>query len=314
MKNFTLIALLTALCSSFCMAATPAIEPSGTYLFANRDSVELYLDVYEPAAGSCTTIDGKTKPTILFVFGGGFMSGERTADARWFKMLTEAGYRVVANDYRLGLKGFKGAGINKRFIDALDGAIGVAIEDLYSATLFLIENAPELGIDPDNIVISGSSAGAITVMQAEWEICNRSKRAQVLPEGFNYAGVMSFSGAIFTRSGAVRYDREPCPTLIMHGTADKTVPYKQIWFFNIRFAGCDAICKAFRKGGYGYKAYRFEGNGHEIAISMRHNFAKETDFLENNVMKGLRCQGDTKLFDPEIKVPDWGKNGYKTLY
>ena len=92
-------------------------------------------------------------------------------------------------------------------------------------------------MDPSNIVISGSSAGAISVMQAEYEIANRTSWASVLPQGFNYAGVMSFSGAILSRKGKVKYQTVPCPTMMLHGTADMLVPYKQIAVFNLGFFG-----------------------------------------------------------------------------
>ena len=45
----------------------------------------------------------------------------------------------------------------------------------------LDDNADQLGFDANNIVISGSSAGAITVMQAEYELCNKTKWAAGLP-------------------------------------------------------------------------------------------------------------------------------------
>ena len=46
------------------------LSPDGTYLFAERDTCELYLDIYNPARKSKTKIDGKKKPTIVFMFGG----------------------------------------------------------------------------------------------------------------------------------------------------------------------------------------------------------------------------------------------------
>ena len=53
------------------------ISPDGTYMFEKREDGELFLDVYNPAEGSNTSIGGKAKPTILFMFGGGFIKGQR---------------------------------------------------------------------------------------------------------------------------------------------------------------------------------------------------------------------------------------------
>ena len=85
------------------------ISPDGTYMFEKRDDVELFLDVYEPSEGSETSIEGKAKPTILFMFGGGFIQGQRDDSSyhKWFKMLTDNGFKVISIDYRLGLKGSK---------------------------------------------------------------------------------------------------------------------------------------------------------------------------------------------------------------
>lgn len=314
----TLITIFTVLSCLVCRAgAYGSITPDGTFMYARRDSCDLYLDWYKPSEGSVTEKDGVRKPTILFVFGGGFKQGFRSdaSSDPWFRKLTDEGYTVVSIDYRLGLKGVTGAGFNPEFTRNLENAIKIAVEDLFSATNYLIENAESLGIDPDAIVVSGSSAGAITVLQAEWEICNGRQLASVLPDGFNYAGVMSFSGAIFSRQGGIRYGMEPCPMMLCHGTADKIVPYGQIWFFNIRFAGSSVISRTLRRKGYNYRFYRFEGNSHEIASTMCHNFDREMDFLEENVMKGRRVIIDTTLADDGVPVPDWAKGGdYRKLY
>ena len=75
-----------------------------------------------------------------------------------------------------------------------DNAVNIAVEDLFSATLFVLENAEQWQIDTEKIITSGSSAGAISVLQAENAICNRTSSAAVLPQGFNYAGVISYAG------------------------------------------------------------------------------------------------------------------------
>ena len=289
------------------------ISPDGTYLFEKREDGDLFLDIYEPADGSETRIDGKEKPTILFLFGGGFIRGTRddASYLNWFKMLRDNGFRVVSIDYRLGLKGSNKVGVAQ--VNVLDKAIHMAVEDLFSATKYIIANAGQLNINPSNIVISGSSAGAISVMQAEYELCNRTKWAEGLPEDFKYAGIMSFSGAILSREGELDYARIPSPTLILHGTADELVNYNQIKFFNLGFFGGGKLVKRFEKLGFNYNMYHFVGYGHEIAGSMETTFDLQMRFLETNVMKGQRRIIEAWVDDPGV-YKGFGVQSRKELY
>ena len=276
------------------------VTPDGTYLYAERDSCRLFLDIYEPAAGNTAYSSGKPKPTFIFMFGGGFVGGTRDwgGDKIWFEELRRDGYRVVSIDYRLGLKGQKNVGIGN--VDAIDKAIHLAVEDLFSATAFLIDNADEFGIDPGNIVISGSSAGAISVLQAEYEIANSSRWASVLPEGFNYAAVVAFAGAILSRDGALKYAKEPCPMLMFHGTADKVVNYKQIRFFKLGWYGSSSIAAVCANENWDYGIWRFQGNSHEIANAELQCIGLVKDFLEINVSDGIKRTVDAKVTDPRI--------------
>lgn len=293
-------------------AAAQAIEPDGTYMFAQRDTCSLFMDVYNPKKGSQTTFQGKQKPTILFMFGGGFIGGTRDDKGyhSWFSQMIANGYRVISIDYRLGLKGSKKVGVAQ--VNVLDKAIHMVVEDLFSATNFIIENAEQLGVDPANIVISGSSAGAISAMQAEYELANRTSWAQVLPADFRYSGVMSFAGAILSREGKVDYATAPCPTLMLHGTADKVVPYKQIKLFKLGFFGGGKLIERFQKFGYNYNMYHYLDNGHEVAGAMDRTVDLQIAFLENNVMLGQNRTIEAWICDPDI-VPS-GVKSLKELY
>ena len=314
MKKIAFIVTLLA------MALTGAAQervfaPSGTFKFADRDTCSLYLDIYRPAEGSRTSIDGREKPTVLFIFGGGFVEGERNNahERQWYKRLTDEGYPVVAIDYRLGLKGYN-SGFGMAFIHAVQHAIDISVDDLFSATLWLLEHGREYGVDAANMVVRGSSAGAITALQAEYEIANRSERAASIPEGFNYAGVMAFSGALYSYQGGPWYKNQPCPTLLFHGTDDKIVPYKKMKLGRLFFGGLDPLAKMYKKKGYNYQAIRFDGHGHEIASCMMHLIHEELRFMETNVMRNAKYVIDHTVDDPTIPIPDWAKMDYKAIY
>jgi predicted esterase len=315
MKIRTLIiALATLISAAELTAAEPVISPDGTYMFCKRDTCDLFLDVYNPAKGSETSIQGIQKPTIVFMFGGGFIRGTRDDDSyhSWFKNMTDNGYRIISIDYRLGLKGSNKVGVAQ--VNVLDKAIHLAVEDLFSATAFIVDNAEELGVDPKNIVISGSSAGAITVMQAEYEICNQTSWTAELPSDFRYAGVMSFSGAILSREGKVDYKKlTPAPTLMLHGTADELVPYKQIAVFNLGFFGGGKLVERFKKFDYNFNMFHFIDYGHEIAGSMYSTIDIQTRFLETNVMEGKKRIIEAWITDPDV-YKGAGPQSRKELY
>ncbi len=319
-RLFLLLALLA--CSTALAqerpAATPedaAPQPDRTVLFAVRDTCELLLDFYQaaPDAGPCA--DAPRKPLIIHVFGGAFVTGQRNQpdDRIWYRELADAGYNVATIDYRLGMKGqeFKA---NMASLKVLRNAIQIAVDDLLSATVYMINNAAAFGVDPDRIIVSGSSAGAITALQAEWEICNGMEPARVLPEGFNYAGVMSFAGAVFSLQGGVRFPQKPCPVLLFHGTADRIVTYRKIALFGIQFAGSDALAKKLAKIGANYQIYRFNDRGHEVAASMRRNVPEELRFLEENAIKGLHRTVDALVDDEGLPDFGWSKLTARDLY
>ena len=89
--------MLTTLSITDIQAAAPAAEdkviklPDATYMYVQRDTCDLFLDVYNPAPGSERTFQGREKPAIIFMFGGGFIQGTRDDESyhKWFKQLTD---------------------------------------------------------------------------------------------------------------------------------------------------------------------------------------------------------------------------------
>ena len=290
-------------------------SPDRTLLFAQRDTCDLLLDFYSAAPDRGPCADSPRKPVIIHVFGGAFLTGQRNqpGDRVWYRQLADAGYHVAAIDYRLGLKG-KAMKNKLAMAPILNEAIQVAVDDLYAATSYLIDNAEALGIDPGRIIVSGSSAGAITVLQAEWEICNGKAPAQVLPGWFNYAGVMAFAGGVFSMEGPIKFPQKPCPIMLLYGTEDRIVPFGKITILRNQFAGSDALAKKLKPTGANFQIYRFQGAGHEIAGSMLRNVSEELRFLEENVIKGVYRPLDATLTDAGIEDPGWKIYTTRDLY
>ena len=287
---------------AFCALA----QEKTTYMVAQRDTCDLYMDVYQPAVVPGDTLD---RPTILFVFGGGFIMGQRDDPwvLPWFKLLNENGYRVVSVDYRLGLKGIRMRFDLFHLIQSAEytkAAVDMGVEDVFASVRYLCDHAEELGVNPDNIVISGSSAGAMISLSAELEACNRTVLAEILPEGFHFAGVMSFAGAIMSDSGKPVYKRTPCPHLLIHGTKDGAVAYDKMGFGRWGMFGSSYLVeKVLAPAGYTYQIYRYVDHSHDMAANMLANWPEEKRFLEVSVMGGQRLVVDSTVDDPTM--PAW---------
>ncbi len=308
-KRFMICAILACFSSISLFADSTAQEPDRTVLYDTKDGVELYMDIYEP---SVLPAQGQGKPTLIHIFGGGFMDGSRHQEwlRPWFRQMNSLGYRMISIDYRLGLKGI-GEVSTTQFAFLLAKSINMAVQDLYSATRYIIDHSEELGIDAYNLVLTGSSAGAITAQQAEWNICQQSNLAKVLPEGFNYRGVMAFAGAVLA-TGQLEYPMPPCPMLIFHGTEDELVPYEQIDSPFASFYGACPVKAASQQAGGTVRIYRFPGNNHAVAGYMPYMVEKEVDFIENAVIRGSKESLDAQIEDPSL--PTYKTDPSNSLY
>jgi maltose alpha-D-glucosyltransferase/alpha-amylase len=197
--------------------------------FVVRDGKSILMDIYQ---GPERKEGGR--PVFLYSFGGAWAMGSRV-DALCnplYDHLCAKGWVCVAIDYRLGsARGRDG----KPLITPPEGynpfqySIDIGVEDIYAATAWLIAHAEEYNIDPSKIVLSGSSAGAINSMNAEYYICSGHRIAKEnLPADFNYAGVVPMAGAVYLTDRAdteLQWDRKPCPMCFFHGSADPTVTF-----------------------------------------------------------------------------------------
>lgn len=262
-----------------------------TFHYATHDGQELYLDRY------MTEVAGEElSPVMIFAFGGGFVGGERDREyyADYFRRLAEAGIVAVSIDYRLGLKSIpEGIGLVD-MIGMLKNAVNIAVEDMYAATCYVLDNQKEWCIDPEKIMISGSSAGAITALQAEWNRCNGTELAAVLPEGFRYAAVVSCAGAIFTTKGKPKFEAEPAPMLLFHGSSDSNVPYNKASVMGVGFYGSEYVARQLEKLDAPYYFYAVEYVDHSLAVTpLQDKCDLILQFIEDYVVRGVRAKTTT---------------------
>jgi acetyl esterase/lipase len=96
------------------------------------------LDVFSPAGAE------KPLPTVVWIHGGAWISGDRSNVAPYLKIIAAKGYTTVGLNYTI----------------APEATYPTAITQLNDALHYLTEHAEEFNIDPKQIVLAGDSAGA----------------------------------------------------------------------------------------------------------------------------------------------------------
>ena len=259
-----------------------------TYTFATHQGQDLLLDYYSAS--------DEEQPCLIFVFGGAFLTGSRAEPEQVsvYEYFVEQGWKVAAIDYRLGLKPLVDEpDVDRNILDIrrmLIDAVDVATEDLLSATAYLVRNAKSLAINPKQIVVLGSSAGAITACQAEYAISNDWEVARRLPADFNYAGIISMAGAIMESNRNLKWAKEPCPIMMFHGNSDTNVPYEKISLLGARMFGSKAIAASLEEAGAPYWFYAANNVGH--SLSWKPMYFQREDMME---FANRMAFGDEKL-------------------
>lgn len=303
MKQIVIILLFSAF----------ALSASGqkTYTYAVRGSEELKMDLYTPAQPRAD------KACVIYVFGGGFFTGARddSSSVSACKALTEKGFTAISIDYRLKLKSvdFDTVRLVKAY-RLFHYVIDEAVEDCCSAIRYVCDHAGELGIDPSKIVLTGSSAGAITVLQTDYARANGMKVAQELPQGFVPAAVVPYAGAVYLLKGRVGYALPPAPTCFFHGTKDRIVNYRRMHAsLRASLNGADKVEKCFAKEGYSHWILRFEGVGHEVAGYLTKTIDEFTAFVDAS-LSGRVMDYDAACHDAACRPTPMSKMSVFDLY
>ncbi len=132
----------------------PQMSSNLTSKYAEQSEDCLSLNIWSPAA------DGKKRPVMFWIHGGGFVIGAGSADLYDGAYMAKNGDVVVVTiNYRLGPIGFlyfKDTK-NKQFENNL------GIRDQIAALKWVRENIAAFGGDPEQITIFGESAGGTSV-------------------------------------------------------------------------------------------------------------------------------------------------------
>jgi acetyl esterase/lipase len=214
-SKFLLFFVLFSLIGLQAQEAQP--EPTQTLTYFTNDSISLELDLFIPDHPGDDLL-----PLLIYVHGGGFSAGDRFGGYKLAQYLNGRNMACATISYTLYMKG-KGFGCETPLPEKVK-AIQIAASQLWHATAKLLELSEQYHIDTTEIFISGSSAGAETVLHAaHWNREQMQYFAPALSPSFRYAGVISGAGAIMDLNLITRENM--IPTMLFHGDADPLVPY-----------------------------------------------------------------------------------------
>lgn len=175
----------------------------------------LLLDLYQPAGDTASR-----RPALVWIHGGGFVSGTRTDGQipRLARSMALRGYVSVSISYRLRTPA--------SFNADQTGGIRDAVHDARAAVRWLRANSAALRIDTARIAFVGSSAGGITALFGAYESAWGEGASGNPGYSSRVKVVVDFWGSLPQAADSVMQAGEP-PLLIFHGTEDTTVPYAE---------------------------------------------------------------------------------------
>ena len=228
------------------------IVPDRSIIYKSVNGIELTVDVFEPQGGKTTP----PRSAIIFFFGGGWITGEPKQFYHQAKTLADLGMVAFSANYRVKSR-------NKT-------TPVECVKDGKSAIRWVRENAAKLGIHPDRIIVAGGSAGGhVAACTGLIEGCEEAGENQwissipnamilfnpVLDTTNNGYGVNSFKLDQQTELSPCHHIRKGIvPTIIFHGTADRTVPFENASRFTklMQDAGNQCVLVPFEGKDHGF--------------------------------------------------------------
>lgn len=232
------------------------------------------------------------KSVAAFFFSSGWDNGQVAQFAPHCVYFASRGMLTLAFDYRVA--------------NRTQGGPLEAIADARSAIRWLRLNAVELGINPGKIVGIGGSGGAHAITSAamlegfddanDVVDCSPAPNALVLfnpvldtsKKGF---GLERFPDAgVAKNANLIRAIRPGLPPmLLMHGTADRVVPFAGTYEFAKKSSKKKNFCRLieFEGQGHGFFNFNLSFEMYEATLMAMDEFFVELGFLEPDPEAGL---------------------------
>lgn len=299
MKKILSVFLFLISCQSFLaqeklVDSLYGVKEVQTEIYATKAGEDLIIDLYRPENS------GEKTPLIIFMHGGGFSGGspKNPQEVKFAKIAASKGYTVGLISYRLTRKGqsfdcdFEAEGKINTF--------KAAAEDFMDAVAFMKNNSEKFSIDPDKIIVGGSSAGAEAVLNAVYNPDLMFENSEKYKE-IDFSAVISLAGALVD----VRYvtKENAVPGIFFHGTADNLVPFgtaphhycEENQPGYLILDGSKTIVKKLEELETSYLFYLFEDAGHEISGMPFDHMPQVFQFLKTTVFNNKKVQTKVTL-------------------
>ncbi|MGI5819749.1 MAG: alpha/beta hydrolase fold domain-containing protein [Armatimonadota bacterium] len=230
--------------------------------YGDVDGHPLLLDAYLPA-------DDAINPAVVFIHGGGWRNGDKAGGFRAVR-----GDRFIAQGVAVISIGYRLSGV---------APYPAAVDDCLAAVRWIRENAEGLKVDPDRMAVWGGSAGGhLALMMGFREPGPEDAGADGAPppnffrcvvalnpptdltaddEMHRERALLAFMAATREEAPERYAEASPLthlsaddpPVFIMHGTADRTVPYNQALVLQERMeeVGVPVTLVTFEGAGHG---------------------------------------------------------------
>ena len=166
-------------------------------------------------------------PAIIFLHGGGWVSGSKDGFRQWLKLAAEKGFVGVAINYRLAKKIAE---------DKMENRFPAAAEDVNSAIDWIRTKASKYKINPERIFVFGESAGAhlalFSGLRADVKAIGNLYGPVDIVKLYTERGDLNKKlledvfGEKMKEASPIHLTSEASPPVItIHGTEDAVIPY-----------------------------------------------------------------------------------------
>lgn len=259
---------LVVVCLIVGLATTCVAEVIEDLMYESPGSTDPHIDLYLPPQGLLLDT-----PTVLYVHGGAWVSGDKSEDAAIFHVLADAGYAVLSANYTLTTPEHAG--------------YPQAMYDMKAVVRWIRTEGTQYGLSP-TVVATGPSVGgyftqflATTQGAAHFEPLPPPPGGYAIQAGISFWGLsdlqqqaemMGSSGPLawfmgghydqdtehlYIEASPLHYtDDEDAPMHLVHGLDDPWYPWRQSFWMHEALTQVGVFCgQEYFAAGHGYEAY-----------------------------------------------------------